>query len=99
MPLSGLDITTCRFAFRLRRKAVRRDVAKTLFYRQLLHVSSVFVQSGGLHVRVERRFVSLMRELMGLPSPLGCLLDVAFSSPLSGPEALKLLSQFLMPSS
>jgi hypothetical protein len=99
MLLSGLDITTCRFAFRLRRKSVRRDVAKTLIYRELLQIGSVFVESGGLHVRVERRFVSLIRELMSLPDPLGRQLDVFFSSLLSGPEAPKLLGQFLMPSS
>lgn len=43
MPLSGLGITTCRFAMRLRRKSMRRDVAKTLVYRQLLQISSLFV--------------------------------------------------------
>jgi hypothetical protein len=43
MILSGLDITTCRFAMLLHRKSVRRDVAKTLVYRQLLQISSDFV--------------------------------------------------------
>jgi hypothetical protein len=43
VPLSSLEITTCRFAFRFCRKSVGSDVAKTLFYRQLMHIGGQLV--------------------------------------------------------
>ena len=93
------SVGVARDLFLAVRDGLRYNPNETLIYRELLQIGSVFVESGGLHVRVERRFVSLIRELMSLPDPLGRQLDVFFSSLLSGPEAPKLLGQFLMPSS
>jgi len=97
--LSGLEITTCCFLLLFRRNSVRRDIAETLLDRQLVHIGSVLVCGGGLYVRVVRRFVSLLRELLSLPRPPGRLLDVVFSYRLSGPELQNPLPQFVMSSS
>ena len=97
--LSGLEFTTCRFAFPVCGISVRRDIAKTLLYRQLMQIGSVLVCSSGVYVRVERRFVSLLRKLVSFPSLPGRLLDVVFSYRLSGPELQNPLMQLVMSSS
>lgn len=97
--LSGLEFTTCRFAFPLCGISVRRDIAKTLLYRQLMQIGSLLVCGSGVYVRVECRFVSLICNLVSFPRLEGRLLDVVFSYRRLSLEAPKPLSQLVMPSS
>lgn len=97
--LSGLEFMTCRVAFPLCGVSVRGGIAKALLYRQLVQIGSLLVCSGGLYVRVKRRFVSLIRKLVSFRTVPGRLVDVLSSYRRLGLEASKPLSQFVMPSS